>query len=443
MTRVSMLASVAAAALFTAPALADVPRPVTDADYTAVNLEEAKLGQLLFYDRELSGNRNIACDTCHNPKFGTSDGVSLDIGEGGIDLGPQRHPDPNDVPEQRIGRNAPALFNLGAKSFTVMFHDGRIETDPSRPSGLRTPMEDEMVRGFVSVLSAQAMFPVLAQDEMSGNAAENDISKLVREGQITGPGGAWEAIATRISAIPAYQAMFVRVYPDIAAGRPIAFTDISNAIAAFVAFEWRSDTSPFDAYLRRQADLPPEAKTGMDLFYGRAGCSTCHSGPFQTDNGFHAMGEPQLGPGKTERFETNERDLGRYRVSNNPADIYAFRTPSLRNVTETGPWGHDGAHTDLRAFIRYHADPVAGAATYSPQAIFPAGYTPAKPDWAVWNDPAERKAILAAVTTPPVTLSDDDVNAIYAFLEALKDPAALKGRLGVPDSVPSGLPVDH
>ena len=121
-------------------------------------------------------------------------------GEGGIDLGPQRHPDPNDVPEQRIGRNAPALFNLGAKSFSVMFHDGRIETDPSRPSGLRTPMEDEMVRGFVSVLSAQAMFPVLAQDEMSGNAAENDISKLVREGQITGPGGAWEAIATRISA---------------------------------------------------------------------------------------------------------------------------------------------------------------------------------------------------------------------------------------------------
>jgi cytochrome c peroxidase len=236
--------------------------------------------------------------------------------------------------------------------------------------------------------------------------------------------------------------MFAKVYPGIAAGRPIAFTDISNAIAAFVAFEWRSDTSPFDKFLRHQATLPPEAMAGLKLFYGRANCSTCHSGPFQTDQKFHAMGEPQLGPGKTARFETNQRDLGRYKVSNDPADIYAFRTPSLRNVTMTGPWGHAGAHEDLKEFIRYHADPVAGAKTYKPQAIFPKGYTPDLKDWAVWNDPAERKAILAAVKAKPVKLSDADVNALYAFLETLKDPVALKGRLGVPKTVPSGLPVD-
>ena len=424
-------------------AYAGPPAPPTEADYAPVNPAEAELGQLLFYDPVLSGNRNIACDTCHNPRFGTSDGVSLDIGEGGIGLGPARHPDPNDMPEQRVARNAPALFNLGAKSFTKMFDDGRIEADPTRPSGLRTPMEDEMVRGFASVLSAQAMFPVLAQDEMAGNAAENDVSKLVREGQITGPGGAWEAIAQRVAAIPAYRQMFAQVYPAIAQGRPIAFTDISNAIAAFVAFEWRSDDSPFDRYLRHQTSLPAEAMAGMALFYGRAACSSCHSGPFQTDNKFHAMGEPQLGPGKTERFETNQRDLGRFRVSNDPADRYAFRTPSLRNVTETGPWGHAGAHTDLKEFIRYHADPVAGARRYVEQAVMPQGYDPgAKPDWAAWNDPAERAAILAAVKAKPVALSPADVDAIYAFLQSLKDPEALKGRLGVPKAVPSGLPVD-
>lgn len=442
MKHLGLAAALAVAVAASAPLAGTLPAPPTDNDYAPVNLDEAKLGQLLYYDPELSGNRNIACDTCHNPRFATSDGVSLDIGEGGIGLGPDRHPDPKDLPEQRIARNAPALFNLGAHTFAVMFHDGRIEADPSRPSGLRTPMEDEMVRGFASVLSAQAMFPVLAQDEMAGNAAENDISKLVREGRITGPGGAWDAIAARVSAIPAYRAMFVKVYPDIAAGRPIGFTDISNAIAAFVAFEWRSDDSPFDKYLRHQATLPPEAMAGLDLFYGSAGCSTCHSGPFQTDNKFHAMGEPQLGPGKTERFETNERDLGRFKVSNDPEDMYAFRTPSLRNVTETGPWGHDGAHTDLRAFIRYHADPVAGAKSYVPQAVFPRDYAAAKPDWAVWNDPAERAAILGAVKTKPVTLSDTEVDEIFAFLATLKDPVALKGRLGVPRSVPSGLPVD-
>lgn len=443
MTRIAVALAGAMILAASASARAQVPAPVTDGDYAPVNLEEAKLGQLLFYDPVLSGNRNIACDSCHNPNFATSDGVSLDIGEGGIGLGPSRHPNPADMPEQRIPRNAPALFNLGAKSFTVMFDDGRIEADPSRPSGLRTPMEDEMVRGFASVLSAQAMFPVLAQDEMAGNAAENDVSQLVREGQITGPGGAWDAIAARVAAIPAYRAEFAKVYPAIAAGRPIGFTDISNAIAAFVAFEWRSDSSPFDAYLRHQGTLPAEAMAGMGLFYGSAGCSACHSGPFQTDNKFHAMGEPQLGPGKTERFETNQRDLGRFKVSNDPADMYAFRTPSLRNVTQTGPWGHDGAHTDLKAFIKYHADPVAGAKTYQEQAILPKDYDPgAKKDWSVWNDPAERAAILAAVKTKPVDLSDAQVDEIYAFLATLKDPTALKGRLGVPKTVPSGLPVD-
>ena len=419
-----------------------LPAPVTAQDYRPVSLDEAKLGQLLYYDPVISGNRNIACDTCHNPRFATSDGVSLDIGEGGIGLGPDRHPGKTDIPQQRIARNAPALFNLGAKTFTKMFDDGRIQEDHSRPSGLRTPMEDSMVKGFASVLSAQAMFPVLAQDEMAGNDAENPIAKLVREGQITGPGGAWEAIAARVSAIPAYREMFAKVYPSIDKGRKIGFTDISNAIAAFVSYEWRSDDSPFDKYLRHQATLPAKAMTGMKLFYGRALCSTCHSGPFQTDNKFHAMGEPQLGPGKTARFETNQRDLGRFRVSNDPADLYAFRTPSLRNVTETGPWGHAGAHTDLKEFIRYHADPVTGAKTYKPQAIFPKGYVAQKPDWAIWNDPAERKAILAQVKAPPVTLSKADVDAIYAFLQTLKDPVALKGRLGVPAKVPSGLPVD-
>lgn len=442
--RYTLLAAAAATAALVIPQAraADLPPAVSDQDYAPVNLDEAKLGQLLFYDPVLSGNRNIACDTCHNPTLGTSDGVSLDIGEGGIGLGPDRHPGPTNIPEQRIERNAPALFNLGAKAFTIMFHDGRIEADPTRPSGLRTPMEDDMVRGFASVLSAQAMFPVLAQDEMAGNAAENDISKLVREGRITGHGGAWEAIAARVAAIPAYKAKFEQVYPGIRNGAPIAFTDVSNAIAAFVAFEWRSDTSPFDAYLRHQGDLSAEAKAGLDLFYGRAGCSACHSGPFLTDNKFHAMGEPQLGPGKTERFETNQRDLGRFKVSNDPADMYAFRTPSLRNVLLTGPWGHDGAHSDMKSFIRYHADPVAGAATYRPQAIFPKGYVSTKDDWAAWNDPADRQAILAAVKTKPVTLSDADVDAIYAFLGTLTDPAALKGRLGVPTAVPSGLPVD-
>jgi cytochrome c peroxidase len=435
--------SVLLAIVVAAPALAaDLPPPVTDAEYRPVNLAEAELGRLLFWDPILSGNRNISCGTCHHPRFGTSDGLSLGMGEGGIGVGPDRRPDSADMPEQRIPRNATALFNLGAREFTHLFHDGRIEADPTRPSGLRTPLEDEMVMGFASVLSAQTMFPVLASDEMAGHYSENEISRAARQGFITGEGGAWNLLAARVAAIPPYKAMFQEVYPEIAAGREIAFTDISNAIAAFVEFEWRSDSSPFDAYLRGEGQLSPEAEVGMRLFYGEAGCAGCHSGPFQTDQGFHAMAAPQLGPGKAERFESHSRDEGRIRVTNRPEDAYAFRTPSLRNVLRTGPWGHAGGHTDLAAFLRYHLDPIAGLESYRPDATL-ASFDAAKPDWAVMSDPAEVAAIRAAVTLEPKALGEDEIGALIAFLGALTDETALKGRLGIPETVPSGLPVDR
>ena len=86
-----------------------LPAPLGDADFPAHPMAEVELGQLLFWDAELSGNRNIACATCHHPRFGTSDGLSLGMGEGGIGLGPQRRVDPANAPEQRIPRNAPAL----------------------------------------------------------------------------------------------------------------------------------------------------------------------------------------------------------------------------------------------------------------------------------------------------------------------------------------------
>ncbi len=414
-----------------------LPAPVQDADFAPIDLQEAELGQLLFYDPILSGNRSVACATCHHPKFGTSDGVSLGIGDGGIGLGPARRVDPDNPPEQRIPRNAPALFNLGAREFTTLFHDGRIEVDPSRPSGIRTPMGADMEVGFASLLSAQTMFPVLSADEMAGHYSENDIAKATRTGRITGPGGAWDLIARRISAIPDYAQRFEAVYG--LAAQDIHFTDVSNAIATFMAFEWRSDTAPFDAYLRGTGTLPDQAMEGLALFYGKARCADCHSGPFQTDHAFHAMGEPQIGPGKAARFESHARDTGRMRVTGDPADAYAFRTPSLRNVALTAPYGHAGATRDLRMFLATHAMPNTRIDEYDrSQALLPE--MPVQ-DWRILDDPAAHNQISAAVKTPLVPLTQPQVSALLAFLATLSDPIALKGRLGVPAAVPSGLPV--
>jgi cytochrome c peroxidase len=423
-------------------AAAERPAPVTDADYAPLNMDEVRLGHLLFWDPILSGGQNISCGTCHHPKFGTSDGLSLGLGEGGLGLGTARKPDPANLPEQRIPRNSPALFNLGANEFTVMFHDGRIEVDPTRASGFRTPLEQSMVSGFANLLSAQNMFPVLSNDEMAGHYEESDMSTAIRQGRITGKGGAWDILANRVARIPAYAEGFARLNPEIAAGKPLHFSDISNAIAAFVAFEWRSDSAPFDAWLRGEAPLPEEAARGADLFYGKARCATCHSGKYLTDHGFHAMGEPQIGPGKAERFERHQRDIGRKRVTNRDEDIYAFRTPSLRNVTRTGPYGHAGAHATLEGFLRHHLDPVAGLQSYVPDAVLPE-LPDTKPDWTIRENPEEWAAIAAAVKVAPVSLSASEQADILAFLAALEDPVAIEGRLGVPDKVPSGLPVDR
>ncbi len=439
-----LLPALAAAILTLAPcaAAADgLPAPLRDADFAPVPRDEAALGRLLFYDPVLSGNRNIACATCHHPRFATSDGLSLGLGEGGIGLGPERRPDPDNLPEQRVPRNSTALFNLGARQVQVMFHDGRIEVDETRPSGLRTPLEEEMVAGFDGLLSAQTMFPVLSPDEMAGHYQENDVAQAVRQGRITGAGGAWDIVARRVAAIPGYARRFREVYPAIAAGRGIAFTDISNAIAAFVAHEWRSDDSAFDAHLRGEGPLTGAAARGLALFYGPSGCADCHSGPLLTDQAFHAMGQPQLGPGKAARFERHQRDTGRMRVTGRTSDAYAFRTPGLRNVTRTGPWGHAGAYTDLGDFLRQHADPVAGLAAYRPQALLPE-LPGAVPDWAVMRTPGERAGLArAAAARPAVALGEAQVAELIAFLESLSDPVALSGRLGVPDRVPSGLPV--
>lgn len=415
----------------------DLPEPLRDADFPQIDEAEAQLGRLLFYDPILSGNQEVSCATCHHPRFGTSDGVSLGMGDGGRGLGPDRVADPDNLPEQRVPRNAPALFNLGARQVRVLFHDGRIEVDPARDAGFRTPLGPEMEQGFDGLLSAQTMFPVLSADEMAGHYSENPVSKAVRTGRITAPGGAWDLLAQRVAGLPAYRQRFRSVYGK--APQDVHFTDISNAIAGFMVHEWRSDTAPYDAFLRGPAVLPARAMAGLKLFYGNAGCAECHSGPLLTDQRFHAMGDAQIGPGKAARFEAHARDTGRMRVTGKPGDAYAFRTPSLRNVALTGPYGHAGAYSDLADYLRHHADPVTGLARYDiGHAILPD--LPVE-DMRIMEDRAEVDAISGAISRAPLELSEDDIAALVAFLDTLTDPVARKGRMGVPETVPSGLPV--
>ena len=413
--------------------------PQGNAQFPKQDISEVRLGQLLFYDPILSGNKTVSCATCHHPHFGTGDGLSLGIGDGGTGLGPERKTNPKNNPEQRIPRNAPALFNLGNPAFSVLFHDGRLEVNQSEATGFRTPLGDDMEDGFDGVLSAQTMFPVLSPDEMAGHYSENDVAQAIRQGLFTGPGGAWDILSKRVAAIPEYSTQFEKV---IGTNKNIHFTDISNAIAAFMAFEWRADDSPFDRHLRGDGTLTAKQMNGMTLFYGDAGCGSCHAGQFQTDHDFHAIGMVQIGPGKAARFERHQRDEGRRRVTGNAADTFAFRTPSLRNITHTAPYGHAGAFATLKAVIEHHNNPEKSFKNYDPaQAVLPE--IEGAKDFTIVESANEVANILKANQLKPVKLSDQNVADIIAFLGALTDETAIKGRLGIPDNVPSGLPIER
>ena len=414
--------------LLTTTATAAEPPVCTPFGMDAQDEGLVKVGRLLFYDPILSGGREVACVTCHHPDHATADGVALGLGDGGKGLGPNRTADPANPPEQRIPRNAPALFNLGAAEFTVMFHDGRLE---ERPGARRTPFAPDTIAHDLPMLAAQALLPLMSPDEMAGHYSESEISTAVRRGDFE---AAWAAIAARVFALPGY----AKAFADL--GMTESPVPIAQALGAFIADEWRADDSLFDRHICAGAPMDDLATKGMALFYGNAGCADCHSGRFQTDHGFHAIAMPQIGPGKAARFESHVRDTGRERVTGRAEDAYKFRTPSLRNVVLTAPYGHAGAYAKLEGVIRHHLDPVNSLRRYAHEQVVLVDLEGPK-DFRALSDTAEVERIAAANELAPQNLSDSEVQALIAFLETLTDARSVKGRLGVPESVPSGLKI--
>lgn len=475
-------------AFFAASAMASTqgrPEPVSDQDFYADGQfppAQVELGRILFFDKILSGNRNIACATCHHPDHGMSDGLSLGLGEGATGLGQERKSaSPLEAVVERVPRNSPALFFVGAREVKHMFHDGRVTVDPNAnwESGFWSPAREQLPEGLDNVLAVQAMFPVTSPVEMAGQKGENPVATAAALGRLAGEDGVWELLAARLREVPEYVRLFRRAYPGKVRGpEDITFVLAANAIATFEAASFRADGSPFDEYLRTgdRSALGEKSARGLDLFNGKAGCSHCHSGKLLSDQEFHAIAMPQIGPGKHDGFDQaywdrtgfigRFEDFGRYRETNQERDRYAFRTPILRNVALTGPWGHAGTYDSLEAVVRHHLDPVYWLDAYQPesQAILPVVNSinelvamgselmqrPVNParledyrlrDFWVQNSSELRTKIASVNSLGYIALSDSEVEEIVAFLQALTDPASKDLSYLVPMAVPSGLPV--
>ena len=164
---------------------------------------------------------------------------------------------------------------------------------------------------------------------------------------------------------------------------------------------------------------------------------------FQTDHDFHAIGMPQAGPGFGDGFDGRE-DFGREGVTGDVTDRYRFRTPSLRNVVLTGPWGHDGAFNSLRDVVEHHLDPVASLESYDPsQTVLPSRTDLDTLDFIALDNLAVTNSIIQAIEiqTPTPPIGERDIDSLMEFLHALTDPSAGDLRTTVPKRVPSGLPL--
>jgi cytochrome c peroxidase len=393
-----------------------------------------KLGEALFFDKELSGNRDISCATCHHPTLAGGDGLPLSFGTGGHGLGPGREPGTD---RELIPRNAPELFNRGSPAWSTMFWDGRVKF--SEVYDLDTPVGNGLPDLLQTVLAAQAMFPVTSRDEMRGNfgdyTAERELNELATISDMR-PKQVWAALMRRLMTNPGYVELFQAAYQGVPVDE-MGFEHAANAIAAYEIAAFSFADSPWDRYLNGDVDaLSQEAERGAILFYGAAGCGQCHSGSLLTDQQFHNIGVPQLGPGKLD--EEKHLDLGRFLETGQHDDRYAFRTPPLRNVTLTTPYMHNGAFATLDAAFRHHLNPTGGLQNYDKNNL---------PEYfrdTIHSDPELHEDILATLdpllSAPPV-LTEDEISDLMAFLEALTSPSAADLSHLVPASVPSGLPV--
>ena len=399
------------------------------------NPAKVALGRLLFFDKILSGNKDVSCATCHHPGLRSGDSLALSIGVGGTGLGLWRKMGEG---RTRIPRNSPEIFNRGNADWHTMFWDSRVSG--TTDTGFETPADEKLPEGFDNILAVQAMFPVISRDEMRGEIGDKDIFNQRNELALVSnamPQSVWLAIMKRLMDIPKYRKLFKAAYPAISV-EDLGFQHAANAIAAFEIEAFTFTNSPWDRYLGgNNKIISNAAKRGALLFYGKANCVSCHSGTLMTDQKHHNIGIPQFGPGKDNAIPF---DIGRFAETGDKKDRFAFRTPPLRNVTLTGPWMHNGAYNQLEDAILHHFDAEKALRQYNVEQL-----EPELQDTYKGQESAIKRILetLDPLVASQRSLSENDIQDVMAFLETLTDPAVLELSSNIPATVPSGLPVEN
>jgi cytochrome c peroxidase len=329
--------------------------PVAESLRSRLTPERIELGQRLFLDRRLSANRALACASCHIPSQGfTHNAMARSVG----------------IEGRSLRRNASSLLNA--------VHHQRLYWD-GREFAL-----DTLVWGK------------LLDERVLGNRAVGEV-------------------LSRLRADEPLRTLFEEAFPDDGLTMRTLAEALTDYVSTLVAADSRFDRWRFGG---EQDALSEAEQRGYRLFVGRAGCAQCHTlgadHALFTDHRLHntgigyrhSMGKrtPRTAiPVGDATLEINlsalrgtearrDNDLGHYEATQDPADRWKFRTPTLRNVALTGPYMHDGSIATLEGVVAYYND----------------GGTPHE---------------LQAPALRPLGLSEDEQATLAAFLRSLTAPA--------------------
>lgn len=403
----------------------------------AIDSPMAQLGKALFFARSLSGDGDVACASCHHPLLAGGDGLSLPVGVQSrqpLLLGPGRRLFPNSRLDPVAGdgpnvpRNSPTTFNSALYN-RAMFHDGRLFVLDAGLSAngagqaLKSPDSFQNLPdpdAIPNLMAAQARFPVTSLFEMKGYGPFMALSNATVR----------SAIEERLQAGTAWLESFRTAFglPSATASELITYPNIATALGeyqrsqVFIATPWRD-------YVAGQTEaIPEKAKRGALLFFrsieeGGAGCVSCHSGAHFSNEKFYVSGFPQIGRGKN----TAQQDFGRREVTQAEADRFRFRVPSLLNVAKTAPYGHAGTFESLKDTVRYHINPMQGAAGFdaSLQQLSQFNGLGVRYPNAAANTLQAAEAFMASDSRPLLyqkDISEEHLDYLVAFLDTLTDP---------------------
>lgn len=270
---------------------------------------KVELGKLLFWDTRLSGDASTSCASCHDPRLGWGTGQALSRG----------------YPGSEHWRNSQTVLN--SAYYAKLFWAGEVTSLESQAAAAAT-----------------------------GNVAGNGDPVMMEE---------------RLRQIPEYVRRFKEVF---AVDQPT----IELAWQAIAAFERilvsKAENVPFDRFAKGdQSALSSEAKRGLALFQGKAGCIQCHNGPLLSDDSYHNLGVPEntlfensplhqitlryqhVIRGVPEKvYRGADRDLGLYYTTKREEDRGKFRTSSLRELKYTAPHMHNGIFASLDEVIEFY-----------------------------------------------------------------------------------------